>query len=61
MNANVSGYIKWLLGPFWRWWWAVITGLLSIAAFFGTPDSGLELSKYAISMVIFIFLVILFL
>lgn len=59
-SPSVSGYTLWLLGPFFRWWWAGLTGVVSIFGFVWTPDSGLSLSPAAVLILIFFYFLILF-
>lgn len=54
-------YIRWLLDPFFRWWWAGLTGAVSIFGFVWTPDSGLSLSKAVVFLLIFVFFFFVFL
>lgn len=39
MKQGVWQYVAWLSRPFFRWWWAVITGVAGLIAFAWTPDS----------------------
>lgn len=44
MADRFTRYIGWLLGPFFRWWWAAVTGVIGLIAFAWTPAS-VEVSK----------------
>src|SRR5688500_854755 len=43
-------YASLLLGPFWRWWWAAITGVASLLSFLAVPQGGVTLSKLELSL-----------
>ena len=60
-KPTVSSYLSWIAGPFFRWWWAALTGVVSILGYFGTPPSGFILSRNAILLLIFAFFSIAFL
>lgn len=55
MQSIISEYLGWLFQPFFRWWWAVVSGTASIVALLGTPPSGITLSNItAAIMVLFV-------
>lgn len=39
MKQAIGPYLVWLLQPFFRWWWAVITGVVTLIAFVWSPQS----------------------
>lgn len=39
MGHTFIRYIGWLFGPFFRWWWAAVTGIIGLIAFAWTPAS----------------------
>jgi hypothetical protein len=39
MTASLSNYLSWLTAPFFRWWWAAVTGAASLIAFAWTPQT----------------------
>ena len=44
MRPVISEYLGWLFRPFFRWWWAAVSGTASIGALLGIPESGVTLS-----------------
>jgi hypothetical protein len=40
MKATLGSYLGFLLRPFFRWWWAVVTGLASLLSLLKTPTDG---------------------
>ena len=38
MKQGVGPYLAWLSRPFFRWWWAVITGVVTLIAFGWSPQ-----------------------
>lgn len=44
-------YLSWLLGPFFRWWWAAITGIIGLITFAWTPAS-IAISKPVILLLL---------
>lgn len=61
MQPNIPTYLGWIFQVFFRWWWAALTGTASIAAFFGTPQSGITLSNIAATAMILVVLTLIFL
>lgn len=61
MRRSFWAYIGWLFGPFFRWWWAVATGLASVLAFVWTPPAGVQLGRSTILIFAFGGLTLLFL
>lgn len=61
MQPSITEYLKWVFQPFFRWWWAAITGSASIAAFFGTPKSGVMISNIGVFIIIFLSFTLIFL
>lgn len=53
-------YIVWLLGPFFRWWWAAVTGVIGLIAFAWTPAS-VEVSKPILLLILLLASALLFL
>lgn len=42
---RASTYLRRLLGPFFRWWWATISGVASFLAWFAVPEKGIEIGR----------------
>ena len=42
--SRMTEYLAWLFGPFFRWWWALLTGFASLVGFAWTPQAGVHLS-----------------
>ena len=61
MRPILSGYLGWLFRPFFRWWWAAVSGIVSIVALLGTPESGVVLSNSIAAIVVLSGSVIVFL
>lgn len=65
MRQGVGQYIAWLSRPFFRWWWAVITGVVTLVAFAWTPQEvtvprvGLLLAVVVVSGLLFLTLTVL--
>lgn len=60
-GPSVTGYMSWLLRPFFRWWWAVLTGTASILGLILTPDSGITISRPTMLIGILLLLAFVFL
>ena len=60
MNRNGT-FLGIMFGPFFRWWWATITGVATIAGWFLFPASGFGLSRIWICFLILLFFTLLFL
>jgi hypothetical protein len=54
MAPSFSAYLAYLFRPFFRWWWAAVTGFASIFSVLVTPQSGLVLRSPSVAIVIFI-------
>jgi hypothetical protein len=50
MLPTLDRYIAFLFGPFFRAWWAVVTGVASILSFAIVSPSGLTLSRLTVSL-----------
>lgn len=61
MQPTASSYLRYLLAPFFRNWWAVLTGCASLLAMYVTPAKGVTLSGAAMMTITFAVLVLLFL
>jgi len=57
---DVLRYLASLTRPFFRWWWAVITGLATLLAFFEWRSTGMQLSSTAVAVIVGVFLTITF-
>ncbi len=55
----MPNYIRLLLGPFFRWWWAAATGVIGLLAFAVTAET-VELSKPWMLAVVLLISVLLF-
>jgi hypothetical protein len=58
---NSWTYLKDLTSVFFKWWWAVITGIASLLPFFGFPGPNIAVSNIAASIVILLTFLLLFL
>jgi len=56
-----GSFLCWLLDPFFRWWWALITGIASFLSFVWTPPTGLSIGKTGILLLSFAIFSLLFL
>jgi hypothetical protein len=61
MGPTFSAYLAFLFQPFFRWWWAAVTGFASIFSVLVTPHSGLVISPSVVAIVIFCVLTMAFL
>lgn len=57
---NLSSYLFFLLSPFFRNWWAVLTGCASILALYITPSQGINLTGAMMMTMTFIVLAMVF-
>ncbi len=53
MGPKLSAYLAFLFDPFFRWWWAAVTGVASIFSVLVTPRSGLVLSSATVAVAVF--------
>lgn len=44
MSTQRETYLGFILGPFFRWWWAIITGLATLLSYELTPADGYRVS-----------------
>ena len=58
---RLIAYLRLLLSSFFNWWWAAITGFVSIASFLAVPTNGLILPPLAVSTFLLILFALLFL
>jgi hypothetical protein len=56
-----SAYLTFLFQPFFRWWWAAVTGFASIFGVLVTPQSGLLLRPPSVAVIIFVVFTMAFL
>ncbi len=61
MRPGLTSYLKFLFDPFFKWWWAAITGLASILGLLITPKTGVTLSQPAVFALTFCSMGMLFL
>lgn len=61
MQPTASGYLRYLLAPFFRNWWAVLTGCASLLAMYVTPAPGVILSGPFVMTTTFVVLTLVFL
>ncbi len=52
MQPTFYSYIRFLFGPFFRWWWALATGAASILSYLFAPPTGLALSGTAFALLV---------
>lgn len=43
MRSPLQRYLGLLLDPFFRWWWALITGIATLLSYVLTPESGVQI------------------
>jgi hypothetical protein len=60
MATSLSSYLSWLTAPFFRWWWAAVTGVVSLIAFVWTPKS-VNISKPVLLAILLLASTLLFL
>ena len=53
MRQNFDSFLGWLLGSFFRWWWALITGTASFLAFVWTPPEGATIGRTGMLLLFF--------
>jgi hypothetical protein len=46
-------FLRQLTDSFFRWWWAVLTGLASLFSWFGVPNGGVLVSRLAVALAVF--------
>lgn len=61
MQPTASSYLRYLLAPFFRNWWAALTGCASLLAMYVTPAEGVTLSGAAMMTITFVVLMLVFL
>ena len=61
MQSIISEYLGWLFQPFFRWWWAAVSGTASIIALWRTPQSGVTLSSATAAIMVLIAFMLVFL
>lgn len=54
MGPKLSAYVGFLFQPFFRWWWAAVTGFASIFGVLVTPQSGVVLRAPTLVIIIFV-------
>jgi len=57
---TLSSYLHFIFSPFFRNWWAVLTGCASILAMYVTPSQGITLSGTGMMTVTFVVLTLVF-
>lgn len=58
--SEVIGFLQLLFGSFFRWWFAVLTGIVTLLSFIFTP-SGIYLSRVWVTSLTVVWLILLFL
>lgn len=53
MNSRFVAYLTLLFQPFFRWWWAAVTGVASILGVLVTPQVGVVLKPSAVCLMTF--------
>lgn len=61
MRSKLGQFFGIIFQPFFRWWWALITGMVSIVAFLSTPTSGIVISPTGMLFLILLGFTLLFL
>lgn len=61
MRSTLGEFIGLMFKPFFKWWWAVLTGAASLLAFLWTPTGGLTVSQTGMLLVILGTLTLVFL
>jgi hypothetical protein len=61
MRSSFGAFLSLMFQPFFKWWWAVVTGAASILAFVWTPPAGLTISKAGMLLLVLIGFTMLFL
>jgi len=59
-QPTFGGFLHFLFSPFFRYWWAALTGCASIFAMYITPSSGIVLSGAAMMTATFVGLTLFF-
>ena len=54
MRPVISEYLGWLFQPFFRWWWAAVSGTASIITLWGMPQSGVTFSNATAAIMVLI-------
>lgn len=60
-TRTFSGYFKLVFSTFFRWWWAVITGIASLSGWVFSPIEGITIPRYGMGLAILGGFVLLFL
>jgi len=60
-TRSLSEYLGLVFSSFFRWWWAAITGIASIAGWLFSPIPGITVSRYEMGLAILGVLVLAFL
>ncbi|OGQ87936.1 MAG: hypothetical protein A2512_09955 [Deltaproteobacteria bacterium RIFOXYD12_FULL_56_24] len=58
---TIEGFLLFLINPFFRYWWAALTGCASILAVYITPSSGITLNGATMMSVTFVAFALVFL
>jgi hypothetical protein len=53
-------YIRALTQPFFRWWWALLTGVATLLSFFQWQQKGMNLSGVTVALSVCLVLTLLF-
>lgn len=61
MTPTLANYLGWLFSPLFRWWWAALTGAVSLLGFVWTPNAGFNVSRPVFLLLIFAFFSVFFL
>lgn len=60
-SPTFLSYCRLLFEPFFKWWWAAITGVASILSYLALPESGVAVSKLGVATGVLVGLFLLFL
>jgi hypothetical protein len=60
MHSQRQSYLEFILAPFFRWWWALITGVATLLSYRLTPQGGYQLGAVAALLLTLVCFTLLF-
>ncbi len=60
-DNGIADFIRLVCGSFFRWWWAVVTGIASIAGWLSVSAKGLQISQASVGLYVLVLMTLLFL